>query len=270
MTCPIKAPCRELHNLLRRLDQENEPFRCKDVSPCDYAFRTIKLVAKLVNVGTVDEIENSLKKINKNNLPIDQDRQSLDFIFQEDPFFCPEIDTEVRQPCKVKSCAYWTDQPWARNCTWYYRLNWHRDILENSELAFLLDLPPNSVVKRVHTIIAQLRRNFLQSATAAERTDSVEVASEKIFCTGCGAELVDAEKTHYKKGYLYCAKKCVELKHPTEARIESDFGLPIKRVLEICADSFVGKRPICHALSITSRQLEQICESNSVHFHPDI
>lgn len=268
-TCSIKSPCREIHNLLRRFGQEIGSFQCCGEFPCDYAFRNIRFVSKLVNVDTVDDVEKSIKKINKNNLPIDQDRQSLDLVFHEDPFFCPEIDTEIRQPCKVRSCAYWTDHSWTRNCIWYYRLNWHRDILENSDIAFLLDLPSNSVVKRIHSIIAQLRRSFLRSATASERSAPVASYKEKVSCTGCGSEIIDDENTYYKKGYPYCSRNCVALKPPIEARIEYDFGLPVKRVLEICIDSFVGKRPICHALNITTRQLDQICENNKVILHPD-
>lgn len=258
MSCALKRPCRELHQLLEKIEDEKIPFRCSGSSPCEYAFNLAKSVAQAVNVDSAQEIEETIKKINKNQLPIESSRQALELVFNEDPFYCPELQADIWQPCQVRSCTYWADKPWTRNCIWYYKHSWHRDVLENSELAFLLDVSSSMILKRVHLIVAKLRRNFVRSAAASLRDPTTQNSSDAPRCTGCGALIQDKNAHHYRKGYIYCSRDCVKKKPPVEARIEDDFSLPLERVLQICLESFVGKRPICHALEITGPQLDEI------------
>ena len=266
--CDLKSSCTEFYRLRRRLGNNGAPPKCRDDRPCRRAFDDVRAVIRDLNVDNVTTVTQSIRKICGGVLPVEQTRQARNFIFREEPFYCPEIDVEVRQPCRVRSCAYWTDNSWTRNCIWFYRLSWHRESLENKELTFLLDCPPASLVKRTHAIVTKMRRHALKNAAAVVRDTIVDSAEEppeeestedSIYCVGCGAVIDPDAQSYRKQGYIYCSAECVELKPPVEIRIEEELRLPIERVLKICIDSFASKRPMCHALNITSRQLIQIC-----------
>ena len=258
-TCTYRTICNNLREHLSQLGVSDAHIElgCNGQAPCREAITNIQLVTSYLNIDNADLVEEFIKGVFDGQLPVDTSTSTLDQIFYRSPFYCSEIDTEIRQPCTVQSCAYWTNHAWARNCILYYRIDQHRDALDIKELTFLLDELAPDLRKRANVVLAEMRRWALH--TKIDQTEDTQSPPTVIadVCVVCGG--LPEKKPLYKQGFLYCSSACLEKRPPLELRIEAEFRLPLRRVLQICVDSFAARRPMCHALNVTAKQLERMC-----------
>jgi len=263
-TCTYRNICEALRNHLLQLGVAEDLIEttCNRRHPCAAAHTNIQLVARHLNVDNAGLVEEFVKGVFNGQLPIDTSAGALDQIFYRSPFYCSELDAEIRQPCTVCSCAYWTNHSWARNCILYYRIDQHRDALDIKELAFLLDELAPELRRRANTVLAEMRRWALH--TKIDQIEFVQPSPEivKDACVVCGS--LPEKAPIYRQGFLYCSAACLENIPPLELRIEEEFHLPIQRILQICADSFAARRPMCHALNVTAKQLEKLCVRHNI------
>lgn len=224
-------------------------------SICPSVFENAHQMDFQLNIDNIAAVEKFLLD-RYGELPIEKSPAVARQIFNQNPFVCPEIDVEIRQPCQVKSCAYWTDHAWTRNCILFYRVDQHRDSLDTKDLTFLLGSSSSEIRKKTNRAITELRRWALHHKTTQQEDAEAPMAPQDDGCVVCG-EIIP--KPILKNGFHYCSPKCFETKPPVDFRIEQEFQLPVGRVLEICIDSFASRRPICHALSVTTKQLTQLC-----------
>ena len=268
-TCPWKRVCEPLWELLLRLDVDASSIsqECRDDGPCHGVFDNIMLVTAHINVDNAYLVHEFLTALYGGQLPIDSAGGTIKQIFSQRPFGCPEIDVEIRQPCRVRSCGYWTNHAWTRNCILFYRIDQGRDSLDLKELTFLLDQTSTELRKRTNLILAEMRRWALHNkAEQLEIPTVMEPAVVGDRCCVCGNKIDKGSVT--KGGFQYCGRACVEHKPPLDFRIEQEFKLPVDRVLRICIDSFAARRPMCHALNVTTKQLEDLCGRHAIEISP--
>ncbi|KKN30885.1 hypothetical protein LCGC14_0829600 [marine sediment metagenome] len=264
MSCTLNHTCSQLRQLLRQLDvdETNVATECDDTSPCQSAFDNALLVMAHLNIDNATLVSDFIRARYQGQLPIDGSDGTVRQIFDRRPFACPELDIEIRQPCSTQSCAYWTNHAWTRNCILFYRADQGHDSLDFKELSFLLDHTTTELRKRANVVLAEMRRWALLHK--AEQVDA-PVAPVLVIgdgCVVCGAEADD--DSIYKLGFQYCSTVCFDLKPSLDLRIEQEFKLPVARVLSICIDSFAAKRPMCHALNVTAKQLDDLCARHDV------
>lgn len=260
--CALKKPCVELQRLLRRVGVDGRHIRseCSSTQPCLSAFANLKRATQYINVDNVQAIDRFVRRVFGGRLPVDSSASTRAYVFDRPPFYCVELKTEIRQPCQVTSCAFWTDNTWTRNCIRCYCLEHHRDTLEIKELTFLLGETSTDLRKRANSVLADMRKWALKHRT---EQDAVAAGTpDPDTCIVCKNPLPSS--AFHRQGYVYCTPDCAEVKPPLELNIEGEFSLPIARILQISAEAFAGKRPICHALGVTNRQLEKMCERHQV------
>ena len=261
--CILKRDCSQLYELLRRIgvDESSIARECGVEGPCQAVFDNMLLVMHNLNVDNAQHVSDFLKARYEGRLPIDSSSSTLKQIFDLRPFQCPELDIKIRQPCQVHSCSYWTNHSWTRNCIMFYRIDQGRDSLDRKELTFLLDQTSTEIQKRINLVLAEMRRWALRNKTLDNDQDPAPSAPEPTMedcCMVCAAP-IDKGAIH-KQGFRYCGRECYNQKPPLDFRIEQEFHqMPVARVLRICIDSFAAKRPMCHALNVTSKQLDDLC-----------
>jgi len=263
-TCTYNSTCESLRKHLLQLGVSDELVEttCNGRHPCSEALTNVQLITRHLNVDNAGLVEEFVKGVFNGQLPVDTSPSALDQIFYRSPFYCSEIDTEIRQPCSVRSCSYWTNHAWARNCILYYRIDQHRDALDIKELAFLLDELASDLRRRANTVLAEMRRWALHTKIDQTETPLISGESTEDVCVVCGKP--PETKPTYRQKFLYCSSVCLENVPPLELRIEEEFHLPIRRILQICVDSFAARRPMCHALNVTAKQLEKLCARHNV------
>lgn len=257
--CALKKSCSELHNLLRSMgvDEANILQECDEGGPCQAAFDNAMQMHYYLNVDNARCVSDFLKQRYSGRLPITSSGGTIKQIFDQRPFGCPELEIEIRQPCRVRSCSYWTNHSWARNCILLYRSDQGRESLDLKELTFLLDQTSTELRKRTNVILAEMRRWALRNKTEHLDVTEMPTAAVEDCCCVCVNKVGNG--AIHKQGLRYCSRDCHNRKPPLDFRIEQEFRLPVDRVLRICIDSFAAKRPMCHALNVTSKQLDDLC-----------
>jgi hypothetical protein len=259
--CRIRHRCRTISRLLRRLDPDavSELQQCDAKAPCQQAVDTALMVHHHINPENAELVGAAIQKIFDGKLPIDQTTNSL-VVLQKPPFMCPEIGLEIRQPCSVQSCSFWTDKSWTRNCILYYMHERDRDSLDLKEMTILLGDATGSIRKRLNDLVVQVRRNAMMLKTQQAAQDMVE--PENSACATCGVEISGTPVLH--GDVLYCSETCAPVRSSVELQLEADFHLPAARVLAICMSNFFGLRHICHALNITTKQFQRLCADHEI------
>jgi len=259
MVCPHDADCDVLKSMLLTMGVDSDYISdaCTEEEACQSLFDNLMLAHHYLNLENAQVVIDAIKKRYDGRLPIDKTDAAIKQIFDRQPFQCPELGVEIRQPCQVSSCAYWTNHSWTRNCALFYRVDQGRDTLDLKELTFLLDRSVTEIRKRTNKVLAEMRRWALHSKV---ESDTVREAPSPVAggCCVCG-RIVGNKRAVHKQGFSYCSRRCYQQKPPLDFRIEREFKLPIDRVLSICVDSFAAKRPMCHALNVSSKQLEDLC-----------
>lgn len=256
--CKLKRTCGEMRRLLRRMGVAKDQIvtECNGHQPCDGALDNLYNAINHLNIDNANTVHVFFRKL-FGSLPVDKSSVALTQLFKKQPFYCGELSAEVLQPCRADTCAYWTDNPWTRNCIMFYLLDQGRESLDVKDLTFLLGKPSAELRHRLHGIVIQMRHIALKHKTAqAEDQIPIRIVDAE-RCMACGAALED--KVVLRQGHQYCSAECIEKKPPLELRIEQEFRLSVDRVLQICIDSFGARRPMCHALSVTGRQLDDLC-----------
>ena len=259
--CPTRRLCSALRRVLRQLDADAVPpeFSCTGQYPCSVATDTALQIYHAINPENVELVGEAIRRIFRGTLPIDRSTVAMTLALRKAPFVCPEIGIEIRQPCTVQSCTFWTPNTFTRNCIVYYMQEYDRDGLDLKELTILLGDATGSVRKRINDVIAQTQHHALLLKT---RQVAQEIpAPETLLCPTCGNAV---EQAVMQGGQTYCSEACVPLRPPLELALEQEFKLPIDRILDVCLNNFFALRHMCHALNVTTKQFFQLCEDHHI------
>jgi hypothetical protein len=217
-------------------------------------------------VDNAEHVTKAVQKIFSGTLPIDRTTTALSLAFDRPPFKCPELEINIRQPCSVQSCAFWTPREWTRNCIIYYMVDQNRDSLDLKELTILLGEETQTVRKRWNAAVAASSHTAMILKTdqihREDATATLAEPSANDVCSACGE--ANGDNTIARGGFVYCCRECCEARPPLELRLESEFKLPVQRILEICRTNFYARRPMRHALNVSNRQLEDLCTSHEI------
>jgi len=181
-------------------------------------------------------------------------------------FTCPDIGIEIRQPCAVASCAFFSTNSWFKNCILYYRLRHERDVLSVNELSFLLNRDSTSVRSSISKTIQLLGGHALKDFITHE---SISGASRRLpavarVCSVCETSIPEGDRGVVRGGFCYCSVGCVGVKPPTALKLEREFSLPINKILSICVSKFSSVKAMCSALSIGQSVFLSLCSRYDV------
>ena len=270
--CRVLSVCSELRKGLRRCGVGKDEINTScssQIGPCDAAVTNALKFYSVVNPDNAEIAEQIIRNIFKGTLPIERTSTTFNMAFKHTAFRCPElsddtVDFMVRQPCSVQSCMFWTPREWTRNCIIYYMTNQNRDHLDLKELSILLYDDVKDIRKRWNRAIAISSRNALKVKAAQSVDDTVGAVSKAPdVCVVCGKSVPKDEQT-FRGDYLYCSRICHDSKPPVAITLEREFGLPIKRILEICRNNFFSRRSMHYALGITGRQLDSLFSAHQI------
>lgn len=267
-TCKLSRVCGEIKRTLRRCGADHDiDDTCTGDGFCSAAINNARKLYHYVNTDTAKYVTKSIQKIFGGEFPIDRSTTVLDLAFNKPPFKCPELDINVRQPCSVSSCAFWTAREWTRNCIIYYMVDQNREGLDLKDLTILLGEETNSVRKRWNAAIAlsSHRGMELKAEQAKKETEDPPLdqqESDANVCAACGQEA--GEDSFIRSGFTYCSDECFTARPPVELQLEQEFKLPIKRILQVCHSTFYARRPMRHALGVSNPQLDALFSSHQI------
>lgn len=269
--CRVTSVCSEIRRGLRRCGVRREEVLvdCDAQGACSAALTNAMKFYGAVNPDNAETAEQTIRKIFQGTLPIERTTTTFNLAFKRTPFRCPElsndnIDFFVRQPCSAKSCVFWAPSEWARNCIIYYMTSQNRDHLDLKELSILLYDDVKDIRKRWNRAISISSHNALKVKTEQSKGVDAEPAGQTSgVCATCGAP-VPTDKQVIRNDVLYCSRACHDAKPPIAVAIEKEFGLPIRRVLEICRNNFFSRRTMNHALGVTGRQLDTLFAAHQI------
>lgn len=236
--------------------------------PCHQYPANLKILEDTVGPMTADSVIEYVEHIFSGNMEQLYDEPRT--IDHEPPFYCPELDNiAIHQPCAVRSCAFHTDHPWARNCILHYLARNMRyegrqgPILTNHDLSILLGMSPTAVRSMLTRTLANLRKGALQEEILKEvDTDLVTRIPSANVCAVCERSF---EKPYLKKDTIsYCSKQCRDKKPPIDIRLEEEFHLSIKRLLTMCAERFSAVAAMANAVGVSQSEFKKLCSRHSV------
>ena len=226
---------------------------CNGSWPCPNLISNSREIFDTLTPDQVTPIFELLQELSPNKLPI----RSSKSLLTEEPFPCPEIGISIYQPCQVKSCAFFTDHSWTRNCLLYYRVHQEVSQLSVSELAFLLKRSVGTIRKSLSSTMKLVRKAALKETISHQPEPVLPLSTEsRDICIVCGSPI---EKTFRRTvKYPYCGDACYLFKPPFMVSLEKEFGLPVERLLHVCINNFRSTKSISQALGITASKLAHI------------
>ena len=231
---------------------------CNGEWPCPNLLDNVREVYHALSPHQSEPIEELLSALVDKKLPISSPKDVL----KEEPFPCPELQVEVYQPCRVRSCVYNVDHPWTRNCIFYYRTYKETTKLTIEELGLLLRRNKAEVSKILKTTMRKLRQAALKETIQQESEDTIVRIDPPNICVVCESEV----ETPIKRTmlYVYCSDACFLYKPPFVINLEKEFNLPIVRLLKVCSSTFRSHKAIAHALSVTPAKLTSLYQRYNI------
>jgi len=254
----MSTPCDEtlcglVHDTLVELGRR--PLtECNGEWPCPNLIKNTREIFSVLTPDQSRPVLELLQELSPKKLPI----RSSKSLLTEEPFPCPEIGIDVYQPCQVRSCAFFTDHPWTRNCLLYYRVRQEVNGLSVSELAFLMNRSVGAIRKSLTATMKMVRKAALKE-TIHLQGESVVTRLEPVnICIVCEKEIEKLSRRTTR--YAYCGDACYIFKPPFMIDLEKEFGLPIDRLLKVCVNNFRSMKAIAQALDITPSKLQHIAK----------
>lgn len=176
------------------------------------------------------------------------------------PFHCPELDIDMYQSCAVTSCVFFTKHPWTKNCILHYRLRHERDTLSLNELSFLLGREVGALRADLNKALKGLSHGALKELIVSENVDDMvtRIDADRV-CVVCEKRIPERTRVINKSALIYCSKECYRYKPPNVVRVEKEFSLPIKKVLELCVERFANIRNMCSAVGVGHAVFLDMC-----------
>lgn len=268
MSCHLISVCGQIRSLLERIGAAHAEIdvSCYPPAPCDGVFANLELLASRIEPENARIVLDFFRGA-IGDLPVLKSPAARRAA-KKPPFYCPEIEISIYQPCRVSSCAFHTGldrddpQEWIRNCILNYRVTQQSDSLEIRELSFLDGKTSNQLRSSINAGLAQLRQAALLVKTEKEGAEIVETPEDA--CSVCWGSLDTEGPYRVSSGFIYCSEECYDRKRPETLDVEQRFGLAASRVLDIGATSFASVRNMAHALGVTSVQLRELCEQHDI------
>ncbi len=228
----------------------------------------LKILEDTVGPETADQVIEFIEDLFEDRM--DQLYDEPRSIDTEPPFHCPELDNiAIHQPCAVSSCAFHTDHPWARNCILHYLTRNMRfkdrqgPVLTNHDLSILLGASPTTIRSSLTRATVKMRQGALKEEIQKE--PGVSLVTRLPAAHVCAVCEKPFEKPYLKKDSIpYCSKQCRERKPPTVIRIENEFHLPIRRLLEMCVERFATVAVMSNAVGVSQPDFRKLCTQYKV------
>lgn len=182
-------------------------------------------------------------------------------------FHCPELGITMYQPCGVTSCSFYTaGRQWSGNCILLYlvkqsdeKQDKKRTALSYNELTILLDAPTSDLRKALNSALRKLRQSVLKTHIEQEnKSDRQYRILSSSVCPVCEKLIYDSGVI--KRGIAYCSDTCYAFKPPPILRVEQDFGLPIKSILQSCVDNFSSLNLMCDSIGLSKDIFRYYCD----------
>ena len=264
--CPSKIVCSDLAQLLYEFDVGDDVHICSGVEtawPCADAIHNVKLLYESVTTANSQRVIDFISPLFASSSQLMNPHFAAGQ--SRDAFFCPELQIDIYAPCSVDSCVFYTQDPWVKNCILYYRIRHDRDVLNLNELAFLLRRDVGKLRTSLSHAFRTLSRAALKEMILRDcRPEMVTRLHNPRVCAVC-EKSIDADDRVVRRGNLiYCKRACYEEKPPQIIALEQDFGLSVRRILELCTERFSNVKNMGAALGIGSRVFIALCSRHGL------
>jgi len=252
MRCEFTDICTSVSKLVEKLSKRNDTIQtCTKSGPCFELLSRLQYIGEAISPASVETVLEYIGAY----LP-DPGVYSLEDV---KPFKCTEIDLDIYVPCTVSSCMFHTMNRWTGNCIIRYIYSQNKQDLDVNEIRFLLGITQAQFRRITNSAITKLQKLALRKAASDAAADTV-----KIYDTGCSVCGNTGNIYKLTDGFVYCSQSCFKHKRPSELRLESEFGIPTKKLLEIAITSFHGKRKLNNALGLNSAELRALLEKHNI------
>lgn len=158
---------------------------------------------------------------------------------------CPVINEPIIDSCALKECAFHTTYPGVKNCTLVYMNHNKLEALEVLDLSLILGLSSKTIVERINTILAKLRKSSVE-ATFEFGLDPQFVVIPSKVCYNCEVP-VEAEAP---AKFYYCSPACEEAKPRVIAQLEANSGVDIKTLVIWAKSKYLDYSSLQQALGL--------------------
>lgn len=265
--CPTYSVCKDLRKKLRKfgIPKEDVHSYCDAAAPwpCIHMVSNARLLYEVVSPANSQEVLEFIEPMFATRQQLISDRFADDY--KEEPFRCPELSVDIFQPCTATTCAFYTNNPWTRNCILYYRVRHGRETLNLNELSFLLgrEVPVlRSSLNRTAKLLSHWA--FKETIEREHLNEMVSRITPENVCVVCERRTDGTRRMLHKGGFHYCGRNCVRKKPPQIIRLEQEFSLPIERLLTLCVERFSSTKTMCAALGMGHTVFLSWCKRYSV------
>lgn len=136
---------------------------------------------------------------------------------------CPVTKEMLRRPCGLKSCKFWVDHGWTKNCALNFLLSQEKEKLSVAQVSLLYKKSPervDSIFKKCFKIV---QRHYLHDTLRSRNIPQFHHVPG--FCVACESRLT-AEETgdptlRIDPQFGYCSTECKKQYPPQYFEIES-------------------------------------------------
>jgi hypothetical protein len=241
--CPLQGFCQQLVGCLRDLQVATEAIdeTCAGLFPCAAILENSRVLFQHADAQNAALLSTFVAKMFLSN-PIECTDTTADYLLNQQPFRCPELEIEIYQPCQTRSCCFWTANSWTRNCILEYRVTHACDLLGVTDLAIILGLGDRGAKQQLQEAIVEAQYWALKNKLA---TTPVPASTFPPF---------PPDHAFHES--------------VAEATIRSRFSIAPLRVLLIAVESFASLKAACAAVDVPPERFLALCQQygiNAVH-----
>lgn len=153
---------------------------------------------------------------------------------------CPYTKEALRVNCGLKSCPYWNQNEWTKNCSLNFLLKQQADALSIPQVSLLYGKSPERVESIYKKCFKIVQRHYLRSTLREKRVPRFHFL--RGFCVACQTKLSEEElcdpNLHLTDGFGYCSADCKKQYPPNYFEIERFFEAEFLKIIEVGAEIF--------------------------------
>lgn len=153
---------------------------------------------------------------------------------------CPYTKEALRVACGLKTCPYWNQNEWTKNCSLNFLLKQEADALSIPQVSLLYGKSPERVESIYKKCFKIVQRHYLKSTLREQRVPRFHFLSG--FCVACQSKLTEEELADptllLTDGFGYCTPDCKKTYPPNYFEIERFFEAEFLRIIEVGSEIF--------------------------------
>jgi hypothetical protein len=153
---------------------------------------------------------------------------------------CPVTKQEVVAECQLKTCRYWVEHSWTKNCALNFMASQEIDALTVEQVSLLFRKSSNRIDSIYQQCFKIVQRHYLRDTLRNKGVPQYNFIPG--YCVSCQTRLLEEDLANdalrLEHGHGYCSPECKKTFPPNYFEIEKFFQADFYRIIQVGSELF--------------------------------